>query len=180
MTRETLSAFIFINPFQALRFGHIAWGFELSAGNYLWGSTDHLLKRPYWDVIALAKYAHVVPGQNVDYWSRIGSLEQMLDDMATGPHIRYHSFKELAVPASRATPAAASILSKTFESGGWSVLANNCVHQTHRILEAYGAAGCVPDPVRAPYPALIPVKYFAMADGVARELGKKSAAGSFS
>ncbi|MBU6451776.1 MAG: hypothetical protein KGS72_08370 [Cyanobacteria bacterium REEB67] len=168
----TLSAFIFINREQALRFGHIAWGFELASGQYFYGSTDHLLRRPIWDVLALARYASVAPGDDVDYWSGQGDFDTMIGDMASGPHIRYHACKELPVPAAEARPEPAKVMAESFKEGGWSVLANNCVHQTHRLLSTFGAAHLLPDPVRDPLGnfSLIPVKFFALARGEARIL----------
>ena len=128
--KETLSAFIFINPEQALRFGHIAWGFEVAPAEYFWGSTDHLLKRPYWDVIALARntptsYPAKMSTTGV---GPVAPSSKCSSDMATGPHIRYHSFKELAVaglprPLPRPRVFAESKLLKAAAGPYWPIIA---------------------------------------------------------
>ncbi len=166
MNSEKLSAFMFIIFEQALGFGHVAWAFELSPGEYFYGSTDHLLRRPMWDVVALAKYSSVVPGGDIDYWSGLGSFEQMLNDMTHGPHIRYHSFKEFPVSLAEAAPAKAKVIAEALKDGGWTLWDNNCVHQTHRILSAFGAGALISEPLQA----LIPVQFFARAQGTASEL----------
>jgi len=167
MNPENLSAFMFINYEQALGFGHIAWGFELAPGQYFYGSTDHLLRRPMWDLIALVRYSCVEPGGDIDYWSGCGSFEQMLGDMSHGPHIRYHAYKQLPVGAADAAPLKARIMAEGLKEGGWTLWDNNCVHQTHRILKTFGAGAQMGDPAAA----LIPVKFFAGAQAVACELG---------
>ena len=139
MNPETLSAFMFINFEQALGFGHIAWGFETSPGQYFYGSTDHLLRRPMWDLIALVKYSRVEPGGDIDYWSGLGSFDQMLANMSSGPHIRYHAYKQLPVAYSAAQPLPARALAESLKDGGWALWDNNCVHQTDRILKTFGA-----------------------------------------
>ena len=108
-------------------------------------------------------------GEDVDYWSGEGDLDSMLTEMASGPHIRYHAFKELPVPLESARPELARVMAQGFKEGGWSVLSNNCVHQTHRLLSTFGAAHLLPDPVRDPLGdlSLIPVKFFALARGEA-------------
>jgi hypothetical protein len=150
-------SFIFINYHQALRFGHVAWGFTLSEGVYRWGSSDHLLRRPMSDVIALAKYSYVPPGGDIDFWSEQGSYEQMLQSMAAKHHIQYqdnrreyryhinyHDFKVLN--HENANPERALQEIELIKAGGWSVVANNCIDQTYRILEAFGAGSTLVDP----------------------------------
>jgi hypothetical protein len=168
MQPENLSAFMFINFEQALGFGHIAWGFELAPGQYFYGSTDHLLRRPMWDLIALVGYSRVAPGGDIDYWSGLGSFDQMLAEMSHGPHIRYHAYKQLPVAMIDAAPLQAKALAESLKGGGWTLWDNNCVHQTHAILETFGAGALLSKPMQA----LIPVKFFARAQAVACELGE--------
>jgi len=167
MTAEYLSAVLFMNFEQALGFGHIAWGVEISPGQYFFGSTDHLLRRPMWDIPALMRYAAVRPGDNTDYWSRQASFEEMLDEMTHGPHIRYHAYKCLPVPAALAAPAEAKTMGENLRDQGWTLWQNNCVHQTDRIVKVFGAA----EHVRAAKHALTPQKYFALAQGQPHNLG---------
>ncbi len=145
MNPEKLSAFTFINFEQALGFGHIAWGFEVEQGSYFFGSTDHLLRRPMWDILALLEYSRVEPGGDVDYWSGQGSFEEMLAAMAAGPHIRYHAYKQLPVSLSEAAPLPAKTAAEKLREGGWTLWDNNCVHQTDRILKIFGAGRFYPD-----------------------------------
>ena len=168
MNVESLSACMFINFEQALGFGHITWGFEVEPGRFFYGSTDHLLKRPMWDIFALVKYASVEPGGNVDYWSASGSFEEMLADMTAGPHIRYHAYKQFAVPTKDAAPAPARDAAEKLRHGGWTLWDNNCVHQTHRILKIFGAGGLIARPELAP----TPVRFFTSTAGDARQLAE--------
>lgn len=171
MNPENLSAYMFINFEQALGFGHISWGFEIEPGKYFYGSTDHLLRRPMWDVIALLKYARVEPGGNVDYWSGQGSLDEMLAAMSAGPHIRYHAYKQLAVPFGDAAPLPAKAAAENLIEVGWTLWDNNCVHQTDRVLRIFGAGALIAKPVQAPSP----VRYFALAQGASCMLGSARA-----
>ena len=171
MNAESLSAFMFINFEQALGFGHIAWGIEVEPGKYFYGSTDHLLRRPMWDLIALIQYARVKPGDDVDYWSSSGSFDDMLGEMSRGPHIWYHAYKQIAVQAKEAAPLEARAAAEKFKDGGWTLWDNNCVHQTHRVLDIFGAGALIANPKQAP----TPVRFFAGAPGLARELAQTRA-----
>lgn len=131
-------ALIFINFEQALRFGHVAWGFAVDKDEYFFGSTDHLLKEPMWYLPALWRYSHVPPGGNVDFWCGRGSREEMLSAMASGPHIRYHACKSFAVQSANVEAAVAR--AKALEFGGWSLFGNNCVDQSAAVLVTYGVA----------------------------------------
>jgi len=171
MNPENLSAFMFINFEQALGFGHIAWGFEIEPSSYFYGSTDHLLRRPMWDVFALLEYSRVEPGGDVDFWSAQGSLEEMLAAMSGGPHIRYHAYKQLPVSFDHAEPLAAKEAAEKLREGGWTLWDNNCVHQTDRILKIFGAGELIPRPMHV----LSPVRYFALAQGASCQLGATKA-----
>ena len=85
-------AFVFINPMQAARLGHVGWGFALDTegDRFYFGSTDHLWRNPWWDLPAWMRYAHVRPGQNNDWWSATGSYRQMMNMMSTGHHLRHN------------------------------------------------------------------------------------------
>lgn len=131
-------AFAFINYRQALKFGHVGWGFATGADEFLYGSADHLLKRPYRDLIALAKYSYVPAGGDIDFWTGRGSYDTMIDDMTRGHHIYYHAVKEIAV--SRPNVEQAETLVERISGGGWCVVGNNCVNQAAGILRAYGAS----------------------------------------
>jgi hypothetical protein len=147
-------SFIFINYEQALRFGHVAWGFALSDGNtYCWGSSDHLLRRPMTDIVALVQYSHVPPGGDIDFWCEQGSFEQMLESMSQGHHIQhqemryhinYHAYKKLHHDGGNPERALQEL--ELIKAGGWSLLTNNCIDQTYRLLDAYGSASALVDP----------------------------------
>jgi len=169
---DCLSAYMFINFRQALGFGHITWGFEVAPGEYFYGSNDHLLRRPLWDLIALAKYSSVAPGDDTDYWSGQGSLSDMLAEMSHGPHIWYHAYKKLTVPATAADPTRARLLAEGLKDRGWRLWDNNCVHQTHNVLKTFGAGDQMSKYSR-PWQAPTPVNFFEQAEGLAGELERK-------
>lgn len=151
-------AFVFINYEQAARCGHLGWGFMTEIPDtFYFGSTDHLLRTPYWDLISLARYMHAAPDSPTDWWSRTGSRNEMLQDMKTGRHVQYHAYKEL--PLSEANAALARTTAEATGRSGWAVLANNCLHQTHRVLQSYGAGAALPNP-RSPIIHRVPRKWF--------------------
>src|SRR4051812_13774992 len=121
-------AFVFINPEQAARCGHVGWGFALdeSQDSFYFGSTDHLWRHPWWDLLGWMRYAHVAPSGSNDWWSGRGSFKEMMIDMHRGHHIRYHLAKEVAVADPH--PDDALNYAESLASAGWSVLINNCVH----------------------------------------------------
>lgn len=138
-------AYIFINYWQAAHCGHLGWGFLLEEPDtYYFGSTDHLLRTPYWDLVSLHKYMSVAPGFPTDWWARTGTLADMLLDMKIGHHVQYQAYKVISVR--QAEPLAAIATAEATGVSGWAVLRNNCLHQTHRIIDAYGAGAQVPDP----------------------------------
>lgn len=160
----TGQAFIFINYLQALRFGHVAWGFATADGRYCYGSSDHLLKRPMSDLIALAKYSHVPAGGDIDFWCEEGTYEEMLEAMSQGHHIRYHECKVIGGDYVGDVSAARAALAEV-KAGGWSVLANNCIHHTYKILRAYGVADSLLAPVLFQPWSMLPRKWFKLARG---------------
>lgn len=155
------SLYVFINFEQAMTFGHIGWGFYVEENSYLFGSTDHLWNRSYpmWHPSELYRYMDVEPGRNNDYWSSLGTEEEMLQTMQSGNHVRYHAYKRVLVrdPA----PAAAITFGQTMKNIGWNVLRNNCVHQSHAILTKYGGM-ILPNP-HTPLDRL-PRKWFGQID----------------
>ena len=154
-------AFVFINWIQAARLGHVGWGFRLNGdGTCFFGSTDHLIRHGYFDLPGWIRYAHLEPHKDNDWWSAQDSYDHMLADMRDGHHIRYHSLKSVAV--STADPERAVAAARSLASGGWSVLANNCVHQTYRVLTEYGAS--IPEPA-SPLTNLIPRVWFSRLEG---------------
>ncbi len=160
------SAFVFINNLQAARFGHVGWGFSLDEAQtrFYFGSTDHLYRHPWWDLPAWVAYAHLKPETNNDWWSGTGTRDEMFRIMHQGHHeryhIRYHLAKEIEV--SDANGDLAVEIAERLECEGWSVLANNCIHQTFNVLTAYGAS--LPEPAR-PIVNLIPKRWFAAING---------------
>jgi hypothetical protein len=163
---ETASAFIFINPDQAVGFGHIGWGFHVGGEQYCFGSTDHLwnTRYPYWHLPELIRYMDVAPNANNDYWSRTGDYKELMTDMRVGRHVRYHQFK--VVPVEIPDPQAAIAFANSLEDEGWNVLLNNCVHQTYQVLTKYGAK--LPDPNL--FLNRFPKNWFAEITGYATEL----------
>lgn len=107
------------------------------------------------DVIALAKYSHVPPGGDIDFWCEEGSFEAMLESMSMGHHIQhqeikyhinYHAYKELCQEHQSGNVARAMQELEAIKAGGWSLLTNNCIDQTYRLLDAYGAGAALVDP----------------------------------
>ena len=155
-------AFVFINFIQASGFGHVGWGFVLDENQerFYFGSTDHLVKDPWWDLIGWIKYTHVDANGHNDWWSEIGERERMMHVMSRGHHIRYHAAKLIKVPQS--CPDRAFATAEGMRAAGWSLLVNNCVHQTHSVLSDYGAS--LPPP-SSPLTNLIPKRWFETIDG---------------
>jgi hypothetical protein len=160
------SGFVFINLVQALRFGHVGWGFALDEAQtrFYFGSTDHLYRHPWWDLPGWIRYANVAPEKDVDWWSGIGSREEMYRAMFHGEgdryHIWYHVAKEIAVE--NASPEAAVAAAEALQMGGWAVTSNNCVHQAFNVLTTYGATLPLPD---QPLTNLIPKVWFGKIEG---------------
>ncbi len=155
-------AFVFINYEQALKFGHVAWGFAVDEETYCYGSSDHLLKRPMSDLTALVKYSHVEPGGDIDFWSERGHVSQMMETMTSGHHIRYHAYKSIGLREYSVEAALAEM--EKVAAGGWSVLTNNCIHHTYRILKAYGVKDNLLLPQLSKPESLMPKRWFARAD----------------
>ncbi|HEY9678318.1 MAG TPA: hypothetical protein V6C76_09935 [Drouetiella sp.] len=137
---HTGAAYIFINFEQAVQLGHIGWGFHLDEDRYFFGSTDHLwnLAYPMWHPAELYRYMDVQPTKNNDYWSSIGSEQEMLQVMHSGPHVRYHAYKR--IPVTEPQTDAAVKFAEGMKDRGWNVVQNNCVHQSYAILTKYGGA----------------------------------------
>jgi hypothetical protein len=156
------SAFIFINYIQAVRCGHVGWGFSIDEmqEQFYYGSTDHLYRHPWWDLPGWIRYAHVEPELNNDWWSSIGSKSDMFEAMHRGHHIQYHACK--SIPVEQARPEDAMNYAESLKSLGWSIFANNCVHQTYDVLTKYGAVLPVPD---RPITNLIPKQWFSIIAG---------------
>jgi hypothetical protein len=155
------SAFVFINLVQAVRFGHVGWGFALDEAHTLFyfGSSDHLYRHRWWDLPAWIRYSKVEPKGDIDWWSAIGSKADMLRIMANGDptryHIRYHLVKEIEVD--NALPEDGRQTAEDLRAGGWAVLSNNCVHQAYDVLTRYGAELPNPD---VPLTNLVPKVWF--------------------
>lgn len=160
------SAFVFINLLQAVRFGHVAWGFALDeAGTqFYFGSSDHLYRHPWWDLPGWIRYANVEAEGDIDWWAATGSRDDMLRIMSAGDpgryHIRYHLMKEVTVESASVDTARAA--AESMRTGGWAVLSNNCVHQAYDVLTRYGAQ--LPDP-NQPLTNLIPKVWFGKIPG---------------
>lgn len=125
--------------------------------SYFFGSTDHLLRTPYWDLLSLYKYMHVPPQSPTDWWARTGSLDEMLRDMQYGHHVRYEAYK--VIETAQAEPLSARATAEQTATSGWAVLANNCLHQTQKIIAAYGVGAALPNHL-APAPHRIPRIWF--------------------
>jgi hypothetical protein len=146
------TAFVFINWEQAVHLGHVGWGFSLNEEQSLFyfGSTDHLYRHPWWDLPGWVRYAHVPAradggiedggayGAYIDWWGTTGSYDDMIRTMREGHHIRYHAAS--ALPVQIARPERAVQCAEALAGAGWSVLKNNCVHQTYKVLSEYGAS----------------------------------------
>jgi len=138
MSREG-SAYIFINPDQAVGFGHIGWGFHIGGDRFYYGATDHLWRAryPYWYLPELIRYMDVAPDGSNDFWARTGTYYQMMTEMRIGRHVRYHQYKVL--PVLMSNPLLAHTHADKIKNAGWNVVLNNCVHQTYQIITKYGA-----------------------------------------
>lgn len=166
-------AFVFMNYKQALRLGHVGWGFMLEDGSYCFGSTDHLFRNSWWNLVALAKYSYVPAGGDIDFWSSQGTEEEMLQAMATGRghHIRYHAYKVIDIPSADPEKALAEV--DRISCNGWAVFHNNCIRHISSVLVAYGAGDELPDPC-SPMIRRVPRKWFWDIDGPAIDLARSS------
>src|SRR4051812_32667574 len=117
-------AFVFLNQVQALRFGHVGWGFQLADDAYYFGSTDHLYRHRWWDLPGWLRYAHVEPEGDNDWWEQTGDLNTMFQVMGRGHHIQYHLANVIAVRS--CDPHGAIAVAREKRTGGWSVTNNNC------------------------------------------------------
>ena len=161
--------YLFINFNQALRLGHVGWGFQIDeSGLFLFGSTDHLYHHPWWDLPAWVDYLYVAPGEKTDFWCQTGDEGTMLETMSsTRAHIWYHACKKVKV--GDASPAAARKTVDWLETAGWSLLVNNCVQHTYSIATEYGVGRDMPDPWRSAV-RQIPRVWFAAVEGEYIEL----------
>lgn len=146
---------LFINHKQAASFGHVGWGFkEPGRDNYLFGSTDHLLKNKSMNLIEWIEYMHVEAGDENDWWCDSGTREKMVESMkATREHIWYHAYKTIKV--NRPDFEKAKEIALGYRTLGWSVFSNNCVQQTHDIAKGYGVGPEILNPYSNPF-LLIP------------------------
>lgn len=166
---EPLEAFVFINFLQALRFGHITWGIQMAKDQFFFGSADHLLKQPMWNLPHLLTYSRVKAGGDIDFWVKEGSLDFMFDEMTSGKHIRYHSVKRILVH--EPFPQKARDCALDLARGGWSLVDNNCLHHTVRVLSAFGLSSqSMPELSLLKPHTMVPVNWFANLEGEAVDL----------
>ncbi|MBX9687855.1 MAG: hypothetical protein K2X27_14210 [Candidatus Obscuribacterales bacterium] len=152
------SIFAFINFQQAARFGHVGWGFEVDEKHCYFGSTDHLWKHDWWDLPAWLRYMSVPAEADIDWWANQGSKTEMLKMMKSGPHIRYHAYKELRLDSAK--PQEAIRTAEALRLGGWDLARHNCVHQAFLVFSNYSSAHALPSPFQDPL-NLIPKTWFA-------------------
>jgi hypothetical protein len=157
----------FINYKQAAQFGHVGWGFRLDNDSYYFGSTDHLWKHDWWNLPAWIRYMHVPADGDIDWWAEQGSRSEMLKQMKSGPHIRYHAYKEIELTDS--TPESALKFTDELRRGGWNLAKHNCVHQAFLIFSNYNSTHDLPSPFTDPL-NLIPKNWFARISGERRAL----------
>lgn len=163
--------YLFINFRQAATLGHVGWGFKLDdADNFMFGATDHLWRHKWWDLFGWVDYLNTLPGEPTDWWSDVGSEEQMLEVMkSTRRHIWYHACKVVDVPT--ADPERARQAALRTGKAGWNALSNNCVQQTFEIVSAYNCDGIIPNPWTNSF-QLIPRIWFDSIDGELKQLNE--------
>lgn len=143
------SAYIFIKPDQAVKQGHIGWGFMLGDGSYRYGSTENPMKEGLggvWEALTID------PGKDNGYWEGTSNTEQeMFDDMKNvndgraRPADRYpFGFRSSGYTHYKVTLVLSPNPSNAAEAGrhcqrtGFKGLGWNCLDQTYRVLEDYG------------------------------------------
>lgn len=116
-------ACVFIRPNGANGAGHVGWLFQnLSA--YTYGSTENPSGKPT-----------VPAGGDIGWWWKSASFDQAKKDMkAKG----YTGYKCVTVGKGNITSATNAALAT--KSGGYSVIGNNCMDHSYRILKAFGAS----------------------------------------
>ena len=119
------SACMFNAPNAAAGFGHVGWAFEVgSSGQWVFGSTDdNAAGDPY-----------VPPGQYNGAWSRSGSFSAGLAAFRASS-IGYTRYRCVSTP----TSAVGAAVQQANAASGWgyTLIGNNCLDHTYRILTTY-------------------------------------------
>lgn len=132
---------------DVVRFGHIAWGIEISRGQYMFGS----LENP-------SGGSAVNPGQPNGGWVKLGTFNDMKNAFrdpavrqSNPAHagLRYDAIKCVAVARPNVGDAQAS--GRSMACRGYKFPGNTCLDAVDNVLRAYGAPG-LPSPTLAPAP----------------------------
>lgn len=135
------TAYAFLRPDGASRFGHVGWGIQLPNGGYFVGSMENpdgwIADLPQWS--------------GFWYHAAADPLLAMRNPSAAGAPPRsppYVQAKRLDVP--RPDPTAAEQQIKSWTTRPYLAVGGNCLNNAYDVLHAFGAP--VPDPT--PNPAL--------------------------
>ena len=143
-TTHKANAVVFINRTVTLGnneswLGHVGWGFQMSNGKFMYGSTEP----GHNEFMQYPIYATIPPGKPNMSFIREEEPQQMLSNMkkggnGNGPRFLYHQYKWLDVPAPRLNEAIKS--AQDCKNWGYWVVGNNCMDHTYRILSAFASA----------------------------------------
>ena len=162
-------AYIFIKPEQAVKQGHISWGFMMDDGSYCFGSTENPLKpMPNFaeGVASVWQALNIGPGADNGFWCGFADTEaDMLTAMRTAANDRtssaaypygnrcsgYWHFKKTFTPSRYAGAARAA--AEHDRVSGFIGLTWNCLDQAYAVLEAYGVDKSIIMPWKQTHPS---------------------------
>lgn len=129
--------------------GHVGWGFSMHKApsdlDAVFGATENP-----------GGGAVVLPGQDIGYWDSRSDHEHQMAFLFKRRN--YHAFKRAKVTV--AYPDNAFAEARKQAGGGYTVIGNNCLDHTFRVLKAYGVQD-LPWPLTHPSPN----DWFAMFNG---------------
>lgn len=157
------NALVFLLPNEPLELGHVGWGFQNSNGSWTWGATE---------TSGVAK----MPGTDNGTFVETGSKEQMLSAMRSGNrkngkrYFPYYSYKMLR--ATMPNPDAARFVADSLKDVGYTVIGNNCMDHTIRVLNQFSTVPMFPLPGTGPNPMWAPRFWFTMIPGEERMINE--------
>lgn len=123
--------YVFMRPTDALTFGHMGWGIQLSDGSYYCGATENPM-----NVQDLSKTLAVPNGQDIHSWTMRFNTEA--DMFARMRSMSYTKWKGLAV-ANPQVANAKSLIDR-IKDRGYGGIGNNCMDHAFDVFTYYGVS----------------------------------------
>jgi hypothetical protein len=139
----------FIAPSGAAGLGHPGWGYQIGGtSQFIYGATENEGNK-----------AFVNSGQDIGYWDRQGTFNQMINAFhdPTQPTINrrgvgyYTTYK--CITTTTSAVGAANTQRHQARCGGYSVFFNNSLDHTYNVLHAYNGSVPMPKPADQPVPS---------------------------